>query len=208
MRNAALIFVLVGATLLSVPSIAAGDSHLVIRTYDVTSQPDADRAAAVAAARAILEGAGLNIVWAACDRVGARDADHPCLTRLGPNEISVRLVRLAASPGTRQPTLGYSLVDTRGRTGALATIYVDRVAALAGSAAMDVPTVLGRAIAHEVGHLLLGTAEHSRTGVMRAAWSPIVLRRHQPGDWQFSAHDAQALREALQRRTPIQLVSN
>jgi hypothetical protein len=29
--------------------------------------------------------------------------------------------------------------------------------------------VLGRALAHEIGHYLLGTREHSRSGLMRAA---------------------------------------
>ena len=207
MRNAIVVLVLAGAVLRPAPSMAAGDSLLVIRTYDVTPGADADRAAGVATPHAILEGAGLNIVWAACEGVTARDADHPCLTRLAPNEISIRFVRLADAPGTRRPALGYSLVETKGRTGALATVYVDRVAALAGAAAMDVATVLGRTIAHEVGHLLLGTAEHARTGVMRAVWSPVMLRRHQPGDWAFAERDAQALRDAVHRRTPLQLLS-
>jgi hypothetical protein len=32
--------------------------------------------------------------------------------------------------------------------------------------------VLGRAVAHEIGHYLLGTGEHAGTGLMRAAIHP------------------------------------
>ena len=71
-------------------------------------------------------------------------------------------------------TLGDSLVDTRLRGGALATIYVNRVATLAGRCDVDVQTLLARAVAHEIGHLLLGTSAHASSGLMRAAWSQAI----------------------------------
>ena len=91
-------------------------------------------------------------------------------------------------------------METQVRSGALATVYVDRVATLAGASAVDAPTLLGRAIAHEVGHLLLGTSAHARIGVMRAVWSPDMLRHDRPGDWLFTPHDALALRAAVHAR--------
>jgi hypothetical protein len=42
--------------------------------------------------------------------------------------------------------LGYSLIDTRARTGALATVHVDRVAGLAMTCDIDLGTVLGREV--------------------------------------------------------------
>ena len=33
------------------------------------------------------------------------------------------------------------------------------------------PALLGRVMAHEIGHILLGTHAHSRTGIMRAVWT-------------------------------------
>lgn len=208
MRIAIAAFVLASGTFLTVLSADTGKTQLVIRTYDITSASHPNRTVALAIADAILEEAGLNIVWAACETAVAQDASHPCLARLRPHEVSIRFARLSDAAGDRHRALGYSLVDTQGRTGSLATIYVDRVAALAAAAAMPAADVLGRAIAHEVGHLLLGTAEHSRAGVMRAVWSPSMLRRHRPGDWEFTEHDAQALRHAIQLRTPLQLVGN
>jgi hypothetical protein len=49
-----------------------------------------------------------------------------------------------------------------------AYIYFRRVAFAAHQRARDVGTVLGMAIAHEVGHLLLPNNSHSIVGIMRA----------------------------------------
>ena len=194
-----------------VPSAVAGDLGVVIRTYDASGLSEADRTASLAAAAAILEDAGLAIARLACDGVEAAAASHACLTPLRPYELSLRLVRIPtvgpAEAGrhilrrVNPVTLGYSLVETQVRFGSLATVYVDRVAALAGVSRVDLPTLLGRAIAHEIGHLLLGTAAHARDGVMRAVWSPEALRRGTGGDWRFTPQDAEALREAARRRS-------
>ena len=125
---------------------------------------------------------------------------------LAADELALRLVRLPPLQG--QPdhvALGYSLVDMRLGAGSLATIYVDRVAALAGAWHLDVRTLLGRAVAHEIGHLLLGTANHARVGLMRAVWSQDALRREQPGDWVFTPRDAQTMRDAVRARNARQL---
>ena len=56
----------------------------------------------------------------------------------------------------------------RERTGVLATIFVDSVELIASLSEIDATLLLGRAIAHELGHLLLGTNAHSVRGLMRA----------------------------------------
>jgi len=195
------------AGLLAPPTAAGagGDSHVVVRTYDRTAVAPADRTAALAVATKILEDAGLEIAWLACEAALAPGGTHPCLTALEANELAVRLVRRPPPSGARQMALGYSLVETEVPFGSLATIYVDRVATMAAASTVDPPTLLGRAIAHEVGHLLLATAAHARTGVMRASWSPHAIRRDRPGDWSFTATEAQALRHAVRRRTARQV---
>lgn len=189
------------AAVLAPSATAAGDGAVVIRTYDASGLPEADRTAALAAAAAILEDAGLAIARLACEQVDAA-AIHPCRSPLGAHELSLRLVRLPSTDtAAGYVTLGYSLVETPVRFGSLATVYVDRVADLAAASRVDLPTLLGRAIAHEVGHLLLGTSAHARTGVMRAVWSPEALQRSGPDQWRFTARDAEALREGARRRT-------
>jgi hypothetical protein len=54
--------------------------------------------------------------------------------------------------------------------GWLATVFSDRIDGAATRVGVDPGTLIGRVIAHEVGHLLLGTGYHGQSGVMRADW--------------------------------------
>ena len=180
--------------------------RVVIRTYDSAALPVADLQTAVATATGILEASGLEMAWHACEVALVRNAAHPCAAPLGANEIAVRIVRLTTDAGYRgELPLGYSLVDTATRSGTLATIYLDRVAWLSEAAGVDRDVVLGRALAHEVGHLLLGTNAHSQAGLMRAVWSCEALQRNMRRDWLFAPADARALRQAVRLRAVPQL---
>ena len=182
------------------------DMRVVIRTYDSAGVPVADLESAVATATGILEASGLEMAWHACEVALVRNAVHPCAAPLGANEIAVRIVRLTTDAAYRgELPLGYSLVDTATRSGTLATIYIDRVAWLSEAAGVDRDVVLGRALAHEVGHLLLGTSTHAQAGLMRAVWSCEALQRNVRRDWLFAPADARALRQAVRLRALPQL---
>ena len=168
---------------------------VVIRTYD-TSAAVSDLSPALAAAAAILEDAGVGVTWLNCDVVFVLRDDNPCLAPLTANELAIRFVRLRPHLAEDVVTLGDSLIDTRLRAGSLATIYVNRVATLAGRCGVDVQTLLARAVAHEIGHLLLGTSAHASSGLMRAAWSRASLRRGRAEDWTFTVRDAHSMRES------------
>lgn len=205
------------AALLATPGSASAaadpavmdDVHVTVRTYDITSLPPGTRQTALATATGILRSAGVSVEWMGCDAIFVRSADDPCLTPLGRTELSVRFVRLPPPPGRHDTLpLGYSLVDTRARTGALATMYVDRVAGLAINCDVDFGTLLGRAVAHEIGHLLLGTKDHAERGLMQALWSRESLRATDDAVWVFTAGEARALRDALRVRASQQLALN
>ena len=194
------------ATSLAAAAEIDADMRVVIRTYDSVGLPVADLESAVATATGILEASGLEMAWHACEVALVRNTAHPCATPLGANEIAVRIVRLTTEAGYRgELSLGYSLVDTATRSGALATIYIDRVAWLSEAAGVDRHVVLGRALAHEVGHLLLGTNAHSQAGLMRAVWSCKALQRNVRRDWLFAPVDARAMRQAVRLRAVPQL---
>ena len=192
-------------TLAAAPVAAAEierDMRIVIRTYDSAEVRTADVAAAMPTAMAILSAAGLDVEWLACGRGGA------CSAPLGANEVAVRFVRVTIPNHYRgELPLGYALVDARTRSGALATIYVDRVAWLSAAARVDPRPLLGRAIAHEVGHLLLGTNGHTDAGLMRPVWSCDALRRNHSADWMFAPPDGQAMRQAVRLRAVPQIAT-
>jgi hypothetical protein len=181
--------------------------RVVVRTY-ATPGVVSDLPPAVAAAAAILEDAGVGVTWVHCDVVFVQRDDHRCLAPLAANELAIRFVRLPPHLADQDMvTLGDSLIDTRLRAGSLATIYVNRVATLAHRCGVDVQTLLARVVAHEIGHLLLGTSAHAPSGLMRAAWSQAALRRAADEDWRFTAPDALAIRESVRARTARRLAA-
>jgi hypothetical protein len=108
------------------------------------------------------------------------------------------VVRLTYSsptaPDGNRRAFGYSLIDASTGTGRLSTVFVDRVDWLASTGKAVRAEVLGRAIAHELGHLMLGSNEHTTRGLMREAWTADELVRNRPEDWQFSPAQRAVLR--------------
>jgi hypothetical protein len=164
---------------------------LTVRVYDNAGILAGDRARAIKRANDILSRADLAIVWRDCSI--AREG--VCATAPSPGELAVRLVRAPRTqPNDR--ALGSAMIDTTTGTGTLATIFVDRVEQLARAGRAETSAMVGRVMAHEIGHLLLGTTTHTHTGLMREIWTTAELTRDRPGDWVFSPVQKQQLRHA------------
>ena len=56
------------------------------------------------------------------------------------------------------------------------------------------PAVMGRALAHELGHFLLGSKRHSRAGLMAAQFRPDEVTFGGHSEFQLSGDDASAVR--------------
>ena len=182
------------------------DMRVTVRVYDNSGYRDVDIQSAVDTATAILRAAEVDVAWHSCDAAFVRTPEHPCAAPLGGNDLGVRLVRMRTALNYRGDLpLGYSLVDARTRGGALATIFMDRVLWLADAAKIEVGPLLGRAMAHEIGHLLLGANAHTDVGLMRAVWSCQSLRLNDPADWMFRADDIQTMKQAIRVRAVPQM---
>jgi hypothetical protein len=187
-----------GATL---PLVAgANPATLVVRTYNAVRITTPELTAAHAAARTILNDAGIDIEWRNCGPVvPSGPLSSSCEERVRADETVVRIV--ASGPQAVADSLGYSVVDVQ-NTGCLVTIFGDRITATAARAKVEPGPLLGRAIAHEIGHLLLGTA-HSSAGLMRAHWYDDELQRDLKSDWMLSDLEARRMRHALVERSRI-----
>jgi hypothetical protein len=163
-----------------------------VRVYDFSSLDTPLRRAAIEEARAILGDAGVSMEWHDCYRA------EECTPQSG--ELVVRIVRETGARGLEwRQALGYSVIDPAAGTGTLATVYLNRVEDSARRAGSNPVLLLGRAIAHEIGHLILRTNAHARTGLMRAIWTEPELTRNTHDDWTFASSDRRQLRAALQR---------
>jgi hypothetical protein len=179
---------------------------LVIRTYSqvAVAQSEMDRARTSAVDS--LDRAGIAVIWLDCT-VGRPhgQALDPCAVPLAAREVVVRI--LEASANSTPNSLGFAYVDVDRGRGVLATVHADRVRRLAASANVDPGSLMGRTMAHEVAHLLLGTTTHSARGLMRGRWEESEVRRARQGDWWLSAGEGRRMRNELvwrdrQAKTP------
>ena len=183
-------------------TVHADERPVVIRLYDIATGDAEGRAAAMRLVAAMMADAGVIVDWRDCSRGG--DA-HPCRTVRGAHDLVVRImpafvprtVDAAArdQDGDGDLQLGFAAVDPAGQGNVMATIYYDRVLLVARRAGLGASDLLGRAIAHEIGHLLLRVS-----GLMRAVWTDAELAQNRRDDWSFT--DAERLRlQAVARLT-------
>ena len=175
---------------------------IVVRTYDAAATPAESQQSALLEAAVILDRVGVRVLWIRCDAGDIQMSD--CRRPLGPYELAVRLIAPPEQRSKDTRPLGEANVDVVKKTGSLATVFANRVRWFAEASGIDFSTVLGRAIAHEIGHLVIGTTAHRPTGLMRALWkSQDVTDNH----WVFTEEDALALRQASRLRSPVPSLS-
>jgi hypothetical protein len=188
------------------PAAAApkGDATVVLRAYDYANISIELLAAARVEAEQIFQRAHITMRWIDCAVPGRKDG-APCVEPLAPGrDLMLRLVDRPpanAAEAARVVALGESMVDREERGGVLMTVDLFRVRTVGERASVGIAVLLGRAIAHEVGHLLLGSADHPRLGLMRARWSNDELRGLKPASWGFSAREAAQMRQTLRGRS-------
>jgi hypothetical protein len=168
----------------SASDTSTNDERLVIRVYNFARVKPKDLAKAEQVAGRILAQAGVLAEW--------RDGD--------PSDPNAQTLEFRASLGSRCPgplrsreltiqiataapvwmpngALGRALPCAR--QGILATVFEDRVATVAQHTVAMYHRILGHALAHEIGHVLLQSNEHTNEGLMRGVWSRV--------DWQRAA---------------------
>jgi hypothetical protein len=202
--------------LISVAAMAAdaraGEPRRIIRIYDTSTDDRSNRAAAMRTAAALIDDAGIAADWLDCSpgsqvpSCGAVRGPRDLVVRIAPRSVgpmhptpdSVSTRQTSASPDVPDPDLqlGFATFDSATRRGVLATIFHDRVLAVAQRAALDYRVLLGRAMAHEIGHLLLPASGHSSAGLMRGVWTDAELTSNRPEDWSFAPAERDRLHHA------------
>jgi len=106
--------------------------------------------------------------------------------------LVVRIVKGIPAPVYPSAT-GYSLPFAR--AGAHATVFYDRVEKLWLNSTVGPSTgsLLGAAMAHEIGHVLMRSTEHSAAGIMKARWGQAEFRLLACNRLQFSVEDGKAI---------------
>ena len=146
-------------------STSCSAQALIIGLYDDSGLSAQEIGRLTEAAGQAFAHSGLDIFWLHCRGVLAPKA--ACEGELQENEILVRL-QPRPSPGSSDGGMGSAVVTAKG--GAYASVFVPAVRAQAAGFGVAFDLLLGYAVAHEVGHCLLGPG-HSYAGLMRGAWN-------------------------------------
>jgi len=149
---------------------------------------------------AILGRAGIELVWLDCEDGSADWASgNPCQEISGPADFWLRIRASKSTVAARE--LGYAQLDAVQKIGEAGVSY-QAAEELAQRCHAETFQILGAAIVHEIGHLMLGGASaHSPTGVMSAAWGVHELDLVSIGELSFTLAQAKRLRQEIQRRT-------
>jgi hypothetical protein len=173
----------------------SADLKMSVRVYNYAgSSADMLKSAESDAAR-IFAKAGVHLEWHECPvPARAETANSACAAPLAPSDLQLRIVkRVSLMPNHAGAEIGGFTV------GNLATVQMEPLLEAGRPTACLPYQMLGRAIAHEFGHALLG-AGHSSRGIMQARWGEQALGFAAVNEIVFTPDQEKALQLAVEAR--------
>jgi len=180
---------------------------ITVLVSDYAQVPRGILARGMKEAARIFREVGIKTSWVNCTAPApATQMDPACHQPLRPTYLVLRIhPRFQNANGVlRDTTLGFSLLAAERGRSAHASVFYDYVEDLAHSGEASRDQILGHAIAHEFGHLLLETMGHSLTGLMRAQWDREDLGRIYRELLPFTPEQAEMIRADVQARMRLQ----
>lgn len=171
---------------------------LTVRVYDLAGAGDRGLKVAERTAAAIFLKAGIEVRFVNGDP-GSPEAlrDSTAASHwhgLSPAGIDLRILGHLPA-GLFRGALG--IARPFAASGVRAIVFYERIRDLASQLGLCPYTLLGHAMAHELGHVLLGNCTHSPAGIMRAEWTDTDFVR--PVSLSFTRAETALLRRALRR---------
>src|SRR6266436_5846884 len=139
----------------------------------------------------IMRRSGISLTWLDCGSPASRMPDPNCSAISYPTHLSVRVVP-KISP-VKGHIFGQTFQDAAGE-GNYVLVYYASIKAFRATTTVPAGELLGCVVAHELGHLLLGTASHSSAGLMSAVWQDPELRQVVRGNLFFNGDEGERMR--------------
>ena len=173
-----------------------GDLAVKVSIFNDAQISDEKVATAENMAARLFARAGIRIDWLNCGRATETGEERAsCSEAAFPEHFVVRLRQ--RSHNLNESTLGLSFLGDDG-IGCLADVFYAGVEPIQQEAGLSAGAILGLVIAHELGHLLLGTNSHATVGIMRANWRRQDLSLAGKGMLSFTENQAQKMRVRLE----------
>jgi hypothetical protein len=185
---------LVGLSALAQGSEDANPLQIIVLVYNHASVKAATLLAAETTAAKTYEKIGVVVIWKNCPP--ETDADRCIQT----DDLDQLVLNIAHQPQAfTSDTFGVAFSGRDG-WGTVCDVYYDRILELHRRFPGAVEaTTLGIIMAHELGHLLLGSNSHSATGVMRPVWQYQAFRPSTFGVITFNRQQAQEISDRLRQ---------
>lgn len=178
------------------PATESSRPKLSVSVHNYADVPAELLLAAEEEAHKIFEQAGLETVWLNCSPkmentqpVGCSITDRTHLV------LKLQCHAVSKQARNRTDVLGVATLDEKG-VGYYGYVFYDRVQKLAETRKLS-HRLLGDVLAHELGHLLLGSTAHSISGLMSGQWSGEGLRRVSEGAMLFAPWESRVMRDRL-----------
>ena len=181
---------------------AQPELKITVRVYNYAGVSRGTLARAEEEASRIFREAGIETTWLDCPTSHAEEGALPaCALLLGPAGVDVRIIPPSMATRLRSPRerLGLAL-PSQGGFASSAWVFFHRVEELAKSGIASPSQILACALAHEIGHLLLGPNQHSSVGIMRAHLDRNELKRASQGQLLFTLSQCELIRAEVMSR--------
>jgi len=183
-------------------ALRAGDARpaVTVRVVNEAGLDSRSLAQASNSVTRIFRDSGIDLIWMVCeDGPAVWGSSDPCHRGRGASEFWMNIT--ASKPRqTSGEVLGFTVLDEAGNGGS-SGVHLPAVEELVTPGGARLGDILGAAMAHELGHLLLGADSHSLTGVITPHWGRPEMERISIGELNFARYQAKLLRERIERRT-------
>ena len=181
--------------LFSVAASCLASMQVKITIHNDAQIPENMLTQATHEAARIFRAAGVDSVWIVCHSPNGGDSDSSsCSSRVDLSHISLRVVPWSAKLG--DSIFGTAFLSEKGG-GAYSDVFYPSVEKLRSDSDASRSRLLGHVMAHEIGHLLLGTHSHSAFGIMQPCWQGKELQRIGMGTLLFTPEQARKMRARL-----------
>lgn len=167
----------------------AADSTIAIRVYSDVVLSNKVLSQAEEEGGRIFQQARVTTVWVNCE-TSFTPTDSRCHDTPDRKHLVLRIVPKALSAADSI----FGMAFLVGNDGAYADVFFDSLEVLHRDCGASVARVLGHVMAHEVGHLLLGSNSHSSVGIMCPSWHSEHLRMVGMGTLFFTPDQARVIR--------------
>jgi len=174
---------------------------VTVYVFNLVHIPARDLINAETLAARIFEKAGIRIAWKA--GLTTDDVDAPPVgENWNPADLQIRIRKgsTVRGAGVTSEAMGFILTMEKND----AVVLFDEIKNRAAMMNVDPTVPLGVTMAHEMGHLLLQSATHSLTGVMKPRWLAKDLVAAERGNLTFNREESRSLQNGIMQRVASQ----